>query len=102
RRRHTSSKRDWSSDVCSYDLKARKAAPTSVPGSFRERKLLLHTKDPVLLRLPDDPARTRTSFPETALLSPCRQEAGRCVRGYRRSEERRVGKECRARDRTKD
>src|SRR6266513_1544358 len=55
RRRHTRSKRDWSSDVCSSDLRRRRARRT--PGASRAHV--------------------------------------RCCRG--RSEERRVGKECRSR-----
>src|SRR5437868_15425811 len=61
RRRHTSSKRDWSSDVCSSDLQA--------PGHHHD---LLHV-------LPGDEA----------------LHVG--VGERKRSEERRVGKECRSR-----
>src|SRR5207249_10529277 len=62
RRRHTRSKRDWSSDVCSSDLQTGKEA---------------------LAKYPADPG-IRTSY---ALL----------LGENERSEERRVGKECRTR-----
>src|SRR5207249_9416729 len=73
RRRHTRSKRDWSSDVCSSDLDT----------------------TPVLLR----------AHPPRGTLVRClvRSEqvfGGRVIEGPRalgRSEERRVGKECRSR-----
>src|SRR6266513_3903273 len=61
RRRHTRSKRDWSSDVCSSDLALRQRAPR-----LHEARL----------------ARARED-----------RRAG----GGARSEERRVGKECRSR-----
>src|SRR5699024_11227273 len=67
RRRHTRSKRDWSSDVCSSDLHCRNgSARFSSSGS-------------------PYPSTVRTlRLPSTRSLIP-------------RSEERRVGKECRAR-----
>src|SRR5216684_7213591 len=61
RRRHTRCSRDWSSDVCSSDLRARTCATIGVPGS-----------------------RTRGT-------------SGSSISNARRSEERRVGKECRSR-----
>src|SRR5215469_7517295 len=60
RRRHTSSLRDWSSDVCSSDLRA-----TAAAASRSGKRLLVQ-----------EPMKTRST---------------------RRSEERRVGKECRSR-----
>src|SRR6266513_6303564 len=63
RRRHTRSKRDWSSDVCSSDLER--------PGSCA--RALVARPDPVQL--------------ECASTTPT----------WSRSEERRVGKECRYR-----
>src|SRR5699024_11731255 len=73
RRRHTRSKRDWSSDVCSSDL----------PGLPREchRSCIFQFQDSELLQ--DSPGETVP--PKTS------DSAGG------RSEERRVGKECRAR-----
>src|SRR5699024_12119177 len=86
RRRHTRSKRDWSSDVCSSDLTA--AAEYATPNlvdvltqivQLRARlyaavQANIHTKRQILDRLKN---------------APVLQEP--------RSEERRVGKECRSR-----
>src|SRR5207249_8570021 len=72
RRRHTRSKRDWSSDVCSSDLRA--SAPRTSVSPTRRR-------------------RARAGWP--LLLLPAPREAA-AVAGWR-SEERRVGKECRSR-----
>src|SRR5699024_11741667 len=77
RRRHTRSKRDWSSDVCSSDLGGRGAAP---PGRPRR---------PGWRPRPASPPRRTSPAPRTgpAASAPCRP----------RSEERRVGKEGRSR-----
>src|SRR5207249_5723941 len=77
RRRHTRSKRDWSSDVCSSDLQIRTHYRELVVEGPRIVRPDLRS-EPVLER-GDDPA------------------AARVVLGVRRSEERRVGKECRSR-----
>src|SRR3712207_8180405 len=69
RRRHTRYWRDWSSDVCSSDLLA-------VPG------LIVATNGTLL-----DDGKVRWEF-DARLAWPL---------GYDRSEERRVGKECRSR-----
>src|SRR5699024_11693911 len=76
RRRHTRSKRDWSSDVCSSDLKAE--AGTSCKGEKAQKKETESNNDSCRLR-------SCISF---------------AYHRYRlwsqgRSEERRVGKECR-------
>src|SRR5258707_10902570 len=83
RRRHTRYWRDWSSDVCSSDLRYElQAQPTS----------LAYT-----------PARTtpkpRTTGPQTAVVvGPAGEEIWTDEYGrIKRSEERRVGKECRSR-----
>src|SRR5437868_11306697 len=68
RRRHTRSKRDWSSDVCSSDLLRRCDAACRAAASDRRNQSCQNR-----------------SFP------PWRRP------GARRSEERRVGKECRSR-----
>src|SRR3712207_7512653 len=81
RRRHTRYWRDWSSDVCSSDLPN---AP--VAQAAREETARLHAGDPENLRL------WRTFMPA------CTEEINRIYRRLDiRSEERRVGKECRSR-----
>src|SRR2546429_3065037 len=84
RRRHTRCSRDWSSDVCSSDLVAALLAALSGCTS----------RPPVL------PDATPGSPGPTTLTDPWGQLAGRvaAARDSRfRSEERRVGKECRSR-----
>src|SRR5207249_6389882 len=90
RRRHTRSKRDWSSDVCSSDLSTPR---TSTPGSASWRR-----------------TRTwRATFFEGRFFSAPLQDIS-CkgsrvpgsARGRARSEERRVGKEWRARGAEQD
>src|SRR5699024_11949112 len=73
RRRHTSSKRDWSSDVCSSDL-------TLMSPYFEKEKL-----DPHLTAI-TDPSGVRCFLVEGS---------ERALLIDTRSEERRVGKECR-------
>src|SRR5438067_10065787 len=80
RRRHTRSKRDWSSDVCSSDLLDKRFPAMSLFDWLR-------------------PSPRKSS---AELLAEARELAtqGRfaeALRTYRRSEERRVGKECRSR-----
>src|SRR5699024_11355342 len=72
RRRHTRSKRDWSSDVCSSDLTSHLNSVVSLPICSIEASISSIGE----LETPDGP---RLSF--------CKS----------RSEERRVGKECRSR-----
>src|SRR5204863_2444187 len=78
RRRHTRSLRDWSSDVCSSDLSSGRTrfVAASVTASFRSAT----SSGPsgVRRQTADSASRTRTRY------------SGR-------SEERRVGKECRSR-----
>src|SRR5207249_9668044 len=85
RRRHTRSKRDWSSDVCSSDL-----VPVHVR-RLREPGRAL----PLPARVDDELVGRRLREP---LLQPVGRQSislpGTCAR---RSEERRVGKECRSR-----
>src|SRR3989440_8179006 len=86
RRRHTRSDRDWSSDVCSSDL-----VLTVAPYHVR-----------ILAR---QPSRVRTWYGATVRTLPlkrpcpglCASAAGFLWPGVSRSEERRVGKECRSR-----
>src|SRR5690606_40825195 len=84
RRRHTRFSRDWSSDVCSSDLKG-----------------LVVNQAPSLHQLRDSDGR-RNQRPSPLMTSPARTALAvflrrSSLREIRRSEERRVGKECRAR-----
>src|SRR5438067_12377857 len=74
RRRHTRSKRDWSSDVCSSDL------TTSFSSCGPDDEKLVVHHDPTAHEVPR-----------------IDQRALRLRRVRQRSEERRVGKECRSR-----
>src|SRR3989442_7340681 len=76
RRRHTRCGRDWSSDVCSSDLEALPHLSVK-PVTIR---------DSTYLRVPRDVAE---------LLRVMASKI--CSVNFRRSEERRVGKECRSR-----
>src|SRR5207249_11646329 len=91
RRRHTRSKRDWSSDVCSSDLEVLVVlvADPDVAGidavlveRFRARRVLGEEHVPVVVEVADD----RGCDPEIANAPD--------HFGNGRSEERRVGKEC--------
>src|SRR5690606_40270682 len=77
RRRHTRFSRDWSSDVCSSDL------------AMRNRIFWLAA---VLTAVIASPASAHYPY------CTCALEDGKvaCKGGFSRSEERRVGKECRA------
>src|SRR3712207_6991277 len=84
RRRHTRYWRDWSSDVCSSDLASR---------------------TPLLSRHALLGSAVTTRFELQGFARPARREGGRCrlpshslrTQAAGRSEERRVGKECRSR-----
>src|SRR5699024_11270433 len=78
RRRHTRSKRDWSSDVCSSDLAYTEEMGEYGVGMLHERILA--------------PGIARRVFLATDLV-----ERGSTATPKQRSEERRVGKECRTR-----
>src|SRR5690606_40086532 len=82
RRRHTRFSRDWSSDVCSSDLKAA-ALPVAVFCCGHQDGL-------------EDPGSSRPSGKLQLF------EAVKLYGRIERSEERRVGKECRCRWRTYD
>src|SRR5207249_8544612 len=93
RRRHTRSKRDWSSDVCSSDLAIASRISTAQlePVRVEERRdwFRAHSPQqyPLWVMQADNAIAGWLSFRE---FLP-RQ-------AYRRSEERRVGKECRSRE----
>src|SRR5699024_12690281 len=80
RRRHTRSKRDWSSDVCSSDLKAYKTMSCPKIAEFCTIKEETVEK----------------SFRGESVSLDSAQQIAKAL-GQERSEERRVGKECRAR-----
>src|SRR5206468_8280573 len=94
RRRHTRSDRDWSSDVCSSDLvvgrdRDNEAHLVDLVRAFGER-----TQKPVFVKLP--PFGTEVEREVVLALARVAREAG--AAGITcRSEERRVGKECRVR-----
>src|SRR5207249_6834835 len=97
RRRHTRSKRDWSSDVCSSDLKTFPSEPISdekfAARSFRRKAGGSYR--------PTIPRWSFVFLPIFLQTSGWRKHFQRekiFTAGLRpRSEERRVGKECRAR-----
>src|SRR5699024_12219651 len=88
RRRHTRSKRDWSSDVCSSDLWP------AASGRGRRVSRSPHTDD---WRGSGDPA---TNTTRKYAVRQCRQTvppesySPESSISWKRSEERRVGKEC--------
>src|SRR3989449_5906497 len=84
RRRHTRCSRDWSSDVCSSDL----AAPGAASGPTAGRLTVRAVRPPERLVDTGGP-----QFPGSG--APLREWSGGLRRT--RSEERRVGKECRSR-----
>src|SRR5207249_9564544 len=88
RRRHTRSKRDWSSDVCSSDLGALRGSLVVVGSSD-------FASDPYARYTPENHV-----FVENAIDWLAQDDALIGIRSKNRaprSEERRVGKECRTR-----
>src|SRR2546429_6471121 len=83
RRRHTRCSRDWSSDVCSSDLTRRYLTYLLASQRFGPTIHKALTESPVGKPLVN---------PHYPLSSPLLVQ-----HGYHRSEERRVGKECRSR-----
>src|SRR2546429_1802237 len=77
RRRHTRCSRDWSSDVCSSDLKRHSVDCLCVAGGLFLNVFLVRALE------------TRSSFKQV-YVQPVAGNSGR-------SEERRVGEECRSR-----
>src|SRR5207247_7042537 len=91
RRRHTRSTRDWSSDVCSSDLKAQQVV-REVGMSAEALRASLHT-----IRLGEMKAQDGKKRLIEANLRLVVSIAKRYTNRGLRSEERRVGKECRSR-----
>src|SRR5256885_11425260 len=84
RRRHTRLQGDWSSDVCSSDLTLRSQG-------LEEPALS------ALLRAVDLQPDLAEAWRELSGLYAARGDTLACDTAYARSEERRVGKECRSR-----
>src|SRR3712207_7880861 len=84
RRRHTRYWRDWSSDVCSSDLRA----------WIEDEPAYVH---PDNAELAEEAVSGELSPSLTTLLSPFDPVVWDRARAMERSEERRVGKECRSR-----
>src|SRR5690606_40679266 len=84
RRRHTRFSRDWSSDVCSSDLYFLKASGTRLFGTRLEDHVLGSK------RCATGNQQARDEQVDRRLCPACQDQE-------QRSEERRVGKECRAR-----
>src|SRR5207249_8811519 len=76
RRRHTRSKRNWSSDVCSSDLSSTQQNVASIGSRCSGRS----------------GASVSPQLPMSAVVTPCQTEDVQS-RSQKRSEERRVGKE---------
>src|SRR5207249_7381958 len=97
RRRHTRSKRDWSSDVCSSDLSFLKAsAVLASTAPFLARVINAQAaggKGPLMAYVGTFSSPLHDVLPTQVDLPPGN---GRGIH-LLRSEERRVGKECRAR-----
>src|SRR5207249_9511557 len=85
RRRHTRSKRDWSSDVCSSDLQLLgRIGQEILERRFLDLRDLLPFQNHVAVVLHAGSGGDQTTDDDVLLEAP-------------RSEERRVGKECRSR-----
>src|SRR3712207_7375878 len=82
RRRHTRYWRDWSSDVCSSDLRRHLTGGVLVTGTAQAPVIYAATSDP------------RIAVNEDSNLDT---NSGVISKLTKRSEERRVGKECRSR-----
>src|SRR3712207_4740914 len=88
RRRHTRYWRDWSSDVCSSDL-------LQVVGDRAEDQVF--QAGPPQVVDPSDDVVNRAGHVRLLEVLPGAMGAHRLLKGWARSEERRVGKECRSR-----
>src|SRR5439155_12725932 len=97
RRRHTRWPRDWSSDVCSSDLASgirREGEPEDVPGlTSRIRQAAAAGIAQVLIMGSSKGNDAKLWVKNFKTLGPIARDHGVMIR----SEERRVGKECRSR-----
>src|SRR5206468_5026652 len=92
RRRHTRSDRDWSSDVCSSDLQMKNAAAKMTMGQMSEALFILAI--PFLFKRIGVKNMLLLGMAAWILRYICFAYGDT---GSNRSEERRVGKECRSR-----
>src|SRR5699024_11712024 len=93
RRRHTRSKRDWSSDVCSSDLSTKVGIIlVAVTALIAILAPLLAPYDPIATNAENALAGVSTAHP-LGTDQYGRDVLSRLLLGGRRSEERRVGKE---------
>src|SRR5690625_6679379 len=81
RRRHTRWRRDWSSDVCSSDLPEPEPEPEPEPAETA----------------PEPERQTDTAIEPDQVQLDISEHVGKATENAQRSEERRVGKECRTR-----
>src|SRR3989449_2053649 len=95
RRRHTRCSRDWSSDVCSSDLLDLKKI---VGGLILQDRDLGAIADVRALKVASQRAPTDEEYAAFAFAwMVCKHVKSNAIVFARRSEERRVGKECRSR-----
>src|SRR5207249_8764194 len=97
---HTRSKRDWSSDVCSSDLCPRTAAPAAATTAGGEEQRLAGMLIDAASGVVDWNSYQDTTAQELRALVQAKldgREAQADGPARARSEERRVGKECRSR-----
>src|SRR5258705_1550425 len=87
RRRHTRCLSDWSSDVCSSDLVTERAKSSHEPASAKESTVIVI----------DDDLAMRATLSSLFRSIGLRVELFGSAHEFSRSEERRVGKECRSR-----
>src|SRR5690606_40760572 len=97
--RHTSFSRDWSSDVCSSDLLA---IPSAALDAYREvaggSPSHPGMRESLLTMMNGDDAIYRREAAQILVpVYEAEQNSEKLIEAYRRSEERRVGKECRYR-----
>src|SRR5699024_11322892 len=91
RRRHTRSKRDWSSDVCSSDLVSAETVRVSAGVRYGDLAPVLEQHGRALANL--------ASLPHISVAGAVATGTHGSGDRVPRSEERRVGKECRTRGR---
>src|SRR5205807_3997121 len=96
RRRHTSLQGDWSSDVCSTDLEKTFTATTKLAQQITSTETKICAVD---LNINEHIAVCTIQTVEGTILATRFIGGGREIAGFRksRSEERRVGKECKSR-----